>query len=90
MIYNLFGDFMKSKEKTTEELIKENIEEIRPYLNMDGGDIEFVRYQDKIVYVKLVGACQECMFTDDTLKNGVYETLKEKVPEIEGVINVTL
>lgn len=70
--------------------IKEILDSLRPYLNMDGGDVEFVEYKDKIVYVKLTGACAACMFSDDTIKNGLYETLKADIPEIEGVINVTI
>ena len=89
MSYNDIGDFMSSSKKVIAQ-IKEAIEELRPYLNMDGGAIEFIKYEDKIVYVKLSGACQACLYTDDTLKNGVYETLKRDIPEIEGVVNVTL
>ena len=57
---------------------------------MDGGDVEFIKYEDKIVYVKLTGACQACLFTDDTLQNGLYESIKAEIPEIEGVVNVTI
>ena len=89
MFYNDIGDFM-SKKQEVEKQIREAIEGLRPYLNMDGGDIEYIKYEDKIVYVRLTGACQACLFTDDTLKNGVYETLKKDIPEIEGVVNVTL
>ena len=75
-----------------EAKLKNSIDEIRMYINMDGGDIQFIKYdkEKKIVYVKLSGACQECMYTDDTIKNGVYETLKMEIPEIEGVINVEI
>ena len=89
MFYNGFGDFMK-KNLNVMELIEKAINDLRPYINMEGGDIEFVKYIDNIVYVKLTGACKECMFSDDTLKNGVYETLKKDIPEIEGVINVDI
>ncbi len=78
-----------TKEETINK-IKELLDTIRPYLNMDGGDVEFIEYKDNIVYVKLTGACQACLFSDDTIKNGLYETLKEEIPEIEGVINVKL
>ena len=70
--------------------IKEILENLRPYLNMDGGDVEFIKYEDNIVYVKLTGACQACLFSDDTIKNGLYETIKASVPEVEGVVNVEL
>ena len=91
MFYNDFGDFMTKKTDIKDKIINA-INDLRPYLNMDGGDIEFVKYdeEDRIVYVRLTGACQACLFTDDTLKNGVYETLKRDIPEIEGVVNVTL
>lgn len=80
---------MTEKEKT-ENKIKEILESLRPYLNMDGGDVEFIKYENKIVFVHLTGACQACLFTDDTIKNGLYETIKESVPEIEGVINADI
>jgi Fe-S cluster biogenesis protein NfuA len=80
---------MQENTKTIEQ-IKEILNSLRPYLNMDGGDVEFIEYKDKIVYVKLTGACAACMFSDDTIKNGLYETLKADIPEIEGVINVTI
>lgn len=70
--------------------IKEILENIRPYLNMDGGDVEFIKYEDKIVYVHLTGACQNCLFSDDTIKNGLYETIKSEIDEIEGVVNVEM
>ncbi len=68
--------------------IKQVLDELRPYLNMDGGDVEFIKYEDKIVYVKLTGNCAACLFSDDTIKNGLYEALKMQIPEIEGVINI--
>ncbi len=71
-----------------EEKILAIIATIRPYLNSDGGDIEFIKYSDGYVYVKLIGACQHCEFNDDTIKNGLLETLKAELPEIKGVIKV--
>lgn len=73
-----------------EEKIKNIIEEMRPYINMDGGDIEFVKYEDKYVYVKLRGNCIDCMNQNDTLKNYILNMLKNEYEEIEGIINVTL
>ena len=70
--------------------IKEIIEELRPYLNMDGGDIEFVKYEDNFLYIKLTGSCQHCMFQENTINEGILEYFKEKMPEIEGVINVSI
>lgn len=73
-----------------ENKIKELIEDLRPFLNSDGGDIEFIRYEDNFVYIKLSGACAHCGFQDDTISFGIEAYLKDQVPEIEGVINVSL
>lgn len=84
---------MKDESKNTDNKINkinEVLDSLRPYLNMDGGDVEFIEYKDHIVYVRLTGACQACMFSDETIKNGLYETLKSEIPEIEGVINITI
>ncbi len=70
--------------------IKETIDTLRPYLNMDGGDVEFIEYKDKIVYVRLTGACAACMFSDETVQNGLFEALRTDIPEIKGVINITV
>ena len=70
--------------------IKEILENLRPYLNMDGGDVEFIKYEDKIVYVHLTGECQNCLLSDDKIKNGSYETIKSEIDEIEGVVNVEM
>jgi Fe-S cluster biogenesis protein NfuA len=79
---------MKNEDTITK--IKEILDTLRPYLNMDGGDVEFIKYEDKIVYVKLTGACAACMFSDDTIKNGLFETIKADIPEVEGVINIQI
>lgn len=72
------------------ELIKEVINDIKPFLNSDGGDIEFIKYEDDYVYVKLFGACSHCGYQDYTLNDNVYELIKEKVPSCKGVINVEI
>ncbi|MGN1268262.1 MAG: NifU family protein [Candidatus Aphodocola sp.] len=71
----------------TEEKIKEVLEKIRPYLNHDGGDVEFVKFEDDICYVRLKGACAGCMFADMTISNTVEEILIAEVPEVIKVIN---
>jgi Fe-S cluster biogenesis protein NfuA len=69
-----------------EENIKTAIENIRPFLQRDGGDLEFVAYtEEKIVQVKLKGACDGCPHAQMTIKNGVERILKEQYPEITGV-----
>ena len=68
--------------------IKEIIDEIRPFLVSDGGDIEFIKYEDNIVYVKMLGACSHCSIIDVTLKDGIETTIKEEVPSVVSVVNI--
>ena len=76
------------KMKKEEKRIKEIIDSIRPYLIGDGGDIEYIKYEDNIVYVRLTGACANCSIIDMTLKDGIESTIMEEVPEVKAVINV--
>lgn len=64
------------------------LQEIRPSIKMHGGDIEFIKEQSGVVYVRLTGACIGCPVSAYTLKLGVEQTLKEKVPGITQVIQV--
>lgn len=72
-----------------EKRIIEIIDKIRPFIINDGGNIEFIKYENKIVYVKMSGACAECKMIDFTLSNGIEEILKNEIPEIEKVINIS-
>lgn len=65
--------------------IQEVLEKIRPFLQNDGGDIEFVDFKDGIVYVAVLGACIDCVGLDSTIRDGVELILME---EVEGVIGV--
>lgn len=71
-----------------ESKIKEIIDKLRPYLINDGGDIEFIKYEEGKVYVKVHGACSDCMMLDSTLKDGVEAALTSEIPEVIEVINV--
>ena len=71
-----------------EQGIKELIEEIQPYINEEGGNIEFIKLDENYVFIKLSGACLNCAFQDNTINNGILRMIQEKYPEIEGVINV--
>lgn len=71
-----------------EEKIKKVIDELRPYLINDGGNIEFVKYENNIVYIKMMGACAECSMLDYTLKDGIEQAIKEEVPEVKEVVNL--
>ena len=73
---------------TEEEKIIEIIDKLRPFLVSDGGDIEFIKYEDNVVYIKLLGACAGCELIDLTLKDGVEGAIKAEVPGVKEVINV--
>jgi len=71
-----------------EDKIREIINNLKPFLNSDGGDIDFIKYEDNIVYVKLKGACSNCSLIDVTLSDGIEAVLKDEIPEIKGVVNI--
>ena len=73
-----------------EEKILEVINQINPYLNSDGGNIEFIKYEDGTEYVKLTGACGYCAYKNDTIDDFVLRSIQEEVPEVKEVINVEL
>lgn len=73
------------EEKTSE--IKKVLNKIRPYIQRDGGDVEFISFENGIVTVKMLGACSDCLMLDDTIKDGVEAILME---EVEGVIKVVV
>ena len=77
---------------TTEELrlnVEKALEEIRPFLQSDGGDISLLSIEDdKLVKVQLQGACVGCSVNQMTLKSGVEMTIKKYAPQIEQVINI--
>lgn len=69
-----------------EEDVKNIINELRPFLMNDGGNINFVKLENNIVYVSLQGACLYCGLQDFTIKDGIERIIKERVPEIEQVV----
>lgn len=77
---------------TTEELmlnVEKALEEIRPFLNSDGGDIKLISIeQDRHVTVRLEGACTSCSVNQMTLRAGVETTIKKFAPQIETVVNI--
>ena len=74
-----------SNEETISK-VKDTLEELRPYLQMDGGDMEFVELtEDNIVKIRLQGACAGCPGAAYTLKLGIEKKVKELVPEIQSV-----
>ena len=76
-----------SNDNVTKRIIEE-IEKLRPFLQNDGGNIEFVKFEEGNVYVKLTGACAGCSLIDVTLKEGIEEILVNEIPEVKSVIKV--
>lgn len=73
-----------------EEKIKQELELIRPHLQMDGGDVEFVEFDEAtgVLKLRLMGHCVGCPMSQVTLQEGIGRTIKEKIPEIKEVISV--
>lgn len=69
-----------------EEQIKEVLEEIRPHLRADGGDVEFLDFQDGVVTVRFKGACDGCPMAEITLKQVIETAIKKAVPEVSQVV----
>jgi Fe-S cluster biogenesis protein NfuA len=77
------------------ESIKDKVlsamDQIRPFLNADGGDVEFVEVRDDAtVVVRLLGACSDCSMSFMTLKAGIEDTVKKVAPEVKAVIALNL
>lgn len=68
-----------------QEQIEKALEEIRPMLARHLGNIEFVKFENGVVYVRLLGTCQGCPLSQLTLKAGVEEMLKSKIKEVDRV-----
>jgi Fe-S cluster biogenesis protein NfuA len=76
------------KEQLVEEII-ETLDKIRPYIQRDGGDVEFVDVnEDGVVSVRMLGACIGCGLADDTIKLGVEAILTDEIPFVTEVIVV--
>ncbi|WP_299156035.1 NifU family protein [uncultured Tenacibaculum sp.] len=72
----------------TKNNVEKALEEIRPFLVSDGGNIKLLSIENNTVKVQLEGACSGCSVNQMTLKNGVEATIKKYAPEIEEVINI--
>ena len=86
-MYNVFGDIMNNNEDIETKIIA-LIDKIRPFLISDGGNLEYVKYENNIVYVRLLGACANCELIDMTLKNGIEEMIINEIPEVKEVVNI--
>lgn len=77
------------KDQELQQKIEKALEEIRPFLKNDGGDISLIDIEDdKLVKVQLLGTCVDCTVNQMTLKSGVEMTIKKHAPQIEKVVNI--
>ncbi len=77
---------------TTQETklnVEKALDEIRPFLQSDGGDISLISIEDSTVTVKLEGTCVDCSVNQMTLKSGVEMTIKKYVPHINNVVDIS-
>lgn len=74
--------------KKEEKKIQEIIDKLRPFLINDGGNIEFVKYENNIVYIKMMGACANCQMLDLTLRDGIAAAIMNEISEVKDVINL--
>ena len=72
-------------EEDLADRVAEIIAEVRPFIQSDGGDIELLKIEDNVVYVRLTGACVGCPSSMVTLKQGVEVRIKEDLPQVESV-----
>lgn len=79
---------MKKENNDIEKKIIEVLDRIRPYLENDGGNLEYIKFEEGIVYIKLLGACAGCSMIDITLKDGIEDMLMDEIPEVLGVTRV--
>ncbi len=68
--------------------IKEVLNKMRPYMNAEGGDLEFVDFKDGFVYIKVIGACANCGMIDLDISEGIEAMLIDSVPGVIGVKQV--
>jgi len=73
---------------TIKDKVEKALDDIRPSLQSDGGNVELVDIENNVVKVRLTGACAGCPMSQMTLKNGVEKHLKSKVPEVSRVLSV--
>ena len=75
---------MENKDDAISKIIN-LINKMRPFLINDGGNIEFVKYENHVVFVRLSGACEGCPLIDVTLKDGIEEMITTEIPEVQEV-----
>ena len=79
---------IKMTNKEIIEKIMIELDKIQPFLMSEGGMIEFVKYEDGILFVRMGGACSDCSLIDVTLKDGIEQIICSEIPEVKEVRKV--
>lgn len=79
---------VKEQEGSFEERLRSVIDKVRPFIQMDGGDIELIAVEDKNALVRLSGACVGCPQSSYTLKMGVEQAIRREVPDFGELIQI--
>lgn len=77
---------MTEDEKNMEAELIRTIEKIRPYVQHDGGDLEYVCIEDGVAHVRFWGACAGCFMAEDDFNNGIQSFIMDEVPGLKGVV----
>lgn len=76
------------KNREVEQIVERVIERIRPAIQADGGDVQFVDMDEGVVRLRLMGACVGCPMATMTLQAGIERMIRQEVPDIKGVMAV--
>ena len=71
-----------------EAKIESIINKLRPFLINDGGDIQFIKFENNVVYIRMMGACANCQMLDITLQDGIAAAIMNEIPEVTDVVNL--
>lgn len=72
-----------------ESKIRDIIDTLRPFLISEGGNIEFIKLENNIIYIKMLGTCASCEYIDYTITDVILSAIKEEIPTIEKIINIS-
>ena len=84
-IFNAIKNLHSEKTPLDITTIKNELDKLQPFLMSEGGSVEFVKYEDGIVYVHMGGACSDCGLIDITLKDGIEQIICGEIPEVKEV-----
>ena len=79
---------VESRLLTIQNDLEAIINKLRPFLINDGGNIDFIKFENGIVYIRMLGACANCQMLDFTLQDGICAAIMDEIPEVKNVVNL--